>query len=827
MIERSPINWVYPIPRLALILIAVLAAASAWAQPHDLSARIDAIAQNALDDGPIAGLSIAVVQDGEMLHARGYGLADTGVGTPVTTETLFNAASVGKIIAAAAVLRLVDEGRLDLDDDLATLLPSFPNPEQGRQISLRQLLNHTAGLNDYVAASYDRWKETGQPLDPSFVLDYVRGRPLDFAPGTHWIYSNTGFYLAGLILERVTGRPWGAYVIEEIARPLGLDSVVLCDEAGTARSVGYDVTDDGFVPSVQDAERGVRGDAGLCATALDLARLTSALTTSGLLSDESLDVMLAPTVLANGIVVDYSLGVARGTLDGHALWGHVGGNSSSNVAALVHYPEADLSIAVLVNTRFGEVGALMIEAEVARLVLGLGKPTLANLPLDPKAQARYLGTYVGDRGDWRYHIVADDERLARVSAEDTTSVTPLLRQNGHAFGRADWPMDRFVFHFQDDRARAYSIYYNGLFGGLYRRIEPRATWDRAEAHDAGFDVERLAALTRDLREGRWGNIHALLISRNGQLVYEEYFEGLDERIGEGERHVVFAPSTLHDIRSISKTVTATLVGIALDQGLLPSVDTPLAELLPDYRHLLTGPKATLTLRHVLTMSTGLAWDEDSLPYTDLGNDERRLSLSDDGVAFVLARDLVMPPGSTFQYSGGSTNLLAEVLKRATGEPLEVYAERVLFEPLGITNWEWQPTGNVRPSPYAGLRLTGRDLAKIGQFHLDGGVFADRRIISEAWTREAIRSHVTVPADDTTPDFVLEDGYGYQWWSSRFSFPTGVHEVATAIGNGEQRVLVIPHLEMVATFLAGFYDDTENGWTPERILMEAIIPAVER
>lgn len=443
------------------------------APSHALTARIDSIAQAALNGGPIAGLSIAVMRNGEVLHARGYGLADTKAKIPVTPETLFNAASVGKVIAAAAVLRLVDEGKLSLDDDLATLLPTFPNPEQGQRITLRQLLNHTSGLADYFY-EYTRWEEEGTPFNPAFVLDYVRDRPLDFEPGTEWRYSNTAFYLAGLIVERVTGRPWGDYVIEEIARPLGLESVVLCDEAGLSRSVGYDVGEDGgFALSVEDAEQGVRGDAGLCMTPLDLARLPDALATSGLLSNERLEAMLGPTVLANGVRVDAGLGVMRGSLDGHPLWGHVGGNASSNVAALLHYPDDGVTVAVLVNTRFGDVGALMIEAEIARLVLGLGEPKLADLPLDPEAAALYLGTYAGDRGGWRYHIVSRDERLARVwAADDTTSVRPLLYQGNNVFGRSDWPMDRFVFHLTGSQAHAYSVYYNGLFGGFYRRVDP-------------------------------------------------------------------------------------------------------------------------------------------------------------------------------------------------------------------------------------------------------------------------------------------------------------------------------------------------------------------
>ncbi|MDX1531471.1 MAG: serine hydrolase domain-containing protein, partial [Rhodothermales bacterium] len=342
-------------PAFLLVFTLAVLATPAQAQPLDLSTRIDSIAQAALDDGPLAGLSIAVMRDGEVRHARGYGLADIETGRPVTAETLFNVASVGKIIAAAAVLRLVDEGTLSLDDDLASLLPAFPNPEQGRQITLRQLLNHTSGLNDYVPADLERWKQSREPLDPSFVLDYVRDRPLDFEPGTDYSYTNTGFYLAGLIVERVSGSSWGDYVLREVAAPLGLHSVVLCDEAGARRTTVYDRTDAGLVVSVVGAEQGIRGDGGLCMNVLDLARLPHALRTSGLLSASSLEEMLRPTVLADGLVVDYGLGVARGVLHGHPLWGHLGGAEGSLAATLIHYPDDDVTIAVVVNTRFGDV----------------------------------------------------------------------------------------------------------------------------------------------------------------------------------------------------------------------------------------------------------------------------------------------------------------------------------------------------------------------------------------------------------------------------------------------------------------------------------------
>ena len=353
-----------------------------------------------------------------------------------------------------------------------------------------------------------------------------------------------------------------------------------------------------------------------------------------------------------------------------------------------------------------------------------------------------------------------------------------------------------------------------------------ADWHVVEPEEEGFEADRLARLTDDLRQGRWGNVHALLISRHGRLFFEEYFEGSDELLGDPLGTVEFGPDSLHDVRSISKTVTALLVGIALDAGLVSSVNAPLSDLLPDHGHLLHGSKSELTLHHVLTMSTGLLWDEDTLPYTNPQNDERRLSVSDDPVAFVLSRDLVATPGKTFQYSGGATLLLARILDRATGETLDAYARRVLFEPLGIQAWHWGNSGHVAPSPYAGLRLTAPDLAKIGQVFGSGGSFAGRRIVSEDWIRQATRAQIAYD-DEETPEFVVENGYGYQMWWNRYRFPTGIHEVATGVGNGEQRIIVVPHLSLVVTVLGGFYNDPESGWLPEEILMREILPAFAR
>lgn len=459
------------LPGLRLFLLAGLASGC---EQRDVPAfayaeAIDSLGAAALAEGPIAGLSIAVAEGGRLVFDRGYGVQALELGTPATQHTVYNVASTAKILAAAGVVRLVESGRLSLEDSLAALLPVLGVEGAASGITLRQLLNMTSGLNDYVEADIERLQTSPAPLTPRFVLDHVRGRPLDFAPGSQWTYTNTGFYLAGLVVEQVTGKPWGDYIIDDVARPLGLEDTWVCDVVPDGRATGYEHSTGGFTLSALDAEQGVRGDAGLCSTAGDLARLPAALAGGRLISTAGLEVMLAPTRLTSGLTVDYGLGISRGVMGGRRLWGHLGG-SGSIVSTLAHYPDDDLTIAVLVNTRDGAVGALDLEGRVAELVLGL-TPELQDQNVDEALGLELEGLYAGDRGPTTFEMVREGHRLVRSSPGNAESRTELLWQGGRTFGRSDWPYDRFVFKPSGGRAEAFSAYYNGFFDGYYRRLQ--------------------------------------------------------------------------------------------------------------------------------------------------------------------------------------------------------------------------------------------------------------------------------------------------------------------------------------------------------------------
>lgn len=440
-----------------------------------LDHALDSLASDALASGPSAGLSVAVVRRGEVVYARGHGSADLAQGRDVTPETVFVAASVTKLLTSLAVLRLVAEGELGLDDRLADLLPAFPNREQGERITVRAMLNHTSGLPDLLGPVVDRWLETGAPADPEFVLAWLRDRPLDFDPGTHWVYSNTGFYLLGLVIEDVAGRPYGDYVREEVALPLGLEDTFLCDDwlFPDRRTVGYEPGEEGLAVSANYETTGVKtgfgAAGGFCTTPLDLASLPGALSSSGLLPDSLLAMMLAPTTLASGATVDYGLGVRLGRVEGNPVWGHSGG-SASTWALLVHYPDSAVSVAAMVNTDGARPDAWMLGGSVSRRVLGLDEARIDAVTLaDPRL---YEGRYGGGRGNREFEVRAEGATLFIRELNRDRPPTEAIAIGPHEFALASAPMDRIVFDVRDGVVLGYSIYFDGLFWEYRRPLEP-------------------------------------------------------------------------------------------------------------------------------------------------------------------------------------------------------------------------------------------------------------------------------------------------------------------------------------------------------------------
>jgi len=317
--------------------------------------------------------------------------------------------------------------------------------------------------------------------------------------------------------------------------------------------------------------------------------------------------------------------------------------------------------------------------------------------------------------------------------------------------------------------------------------------------DKLIDRGALCRMADRLAASSEANIHAVLVARGGKLVFERYFRGSDEIPGRfyGRRveNVTFDADTLHNVKSVSKSIASLAVGIAIDRGLIRSVNEPIFSFFPELSDLRSPEKEPIQLVHALTMSMGLKWVE-ATPDTGDDNDEVRMHMAPDPCRYVLGLAATAPPGQEFFYNTGALTLVSAIVRKATGRTLDEFARETLFQPLGITSVEWV---RVRGDSDAGggLRLRPRDMAKIGQLVVAGGRWNDSQIVSKAWIETS-----------TAPKIEATGGqfYGYLWVLGR-SLPNGreVHW-AGALGRGGQSIRIVPELDLVVVVTAGYYQD---------------------
>jgi CubicO group peptidase (beta-lactamase class C family) len=339
-------------------------------------------------------------------------------------------------------------------------------------------------------------------------------------------------------------------------------------------------------------------------------------------------------------------------------------------------------------------------------------------------------------------------------------------------------------------------------------------WDVASPAEVGLDAAQLSRLEAFLRQWPRHYVHAIVIARHGKLVFERYFRGRERRWMEWSGTVQFSPTTKHDVRSISKSVTSLLVGMAVSEGKFPPLDSSVTDYFPDYVDLSTPAKGRITFRHLITMSHGLRWEK-RVAWTSRANNERLLFEAKDPCRYVLEQPMALPPGAAFNYCGGATTLLAAALAKAVGWSFEVYASETLFGPLGITDTEWLGfAGSESVAAFAGLRLRPRDLAKLGQLVADKGCWKGRQILPAQWIAESTRPQLNAEGFQALY-------YGYHWWLGR-SLLNGRELTWTAgFGSGGQRLFIVPALDLVVAVNAFNY----RHHIPAAILNRFVMPAV--
>lgn len=375
---------------LTTVLFAVLClvAAPARAQAGD----VDALVREHMAGHQVPGVAVAVVRDGKVVHAKGYGLANVEWNAPVTPETVFQSGSVGKQFTAALVMILAEEGKLGLDDPVSKHLPEAP--PAWKDITVRHLLTHTSGIS---GAAYDKVIDLRRDYTEAELVAEIARLPLDFPPGGQWRYSNPGYVILGVLIGRVGGKFYGDLLREKVFAPLGMTTARVISEADIVgnRADGYRLADGELKnqPWVAPALN-TTADGSLYLTLLDLAKWDAALYGERILSRAALAQMWSPARLSSGALTDYGFGWFLGARGGVGFMRH-GGAWQGFSSDIVRYPDRKLTVIVLANLARGAPGVL------GDRIVGVYEPDLAPpppvkrtaVPVAPGALDAYVGRY--------------------------------------------------------------------------------------------------------------------------------------------------------------------------------------------------------------------------------------------------------------------------------------------------------------------------------------------------------------------------------------------------------------------------------------------------
>ena len=345
---------------------------------------------------------------------------------------------------------------------------------------------------------------------------------------------------------------------------------------------------------------------------------------------------------------------------------------------------------------------------------------------------------------------------------------------------------------------------------------PKNLYDGINIGNASdIDTAKIIALTESILKQEFPNFHSLLIAKNSKLVYENYFSGTDEISGKKLGYIDHAIDDLHDCRSISKSITSLCIGIAIDQGLIKSLDEPIGQYFPEYENYFDAQKRQITIKHLLTMTAGFEWNED-VSYRDLKNSELQMDVSSDPIKYILSRPITSPPGTKWNYNGGESQLLAQIILKASGMAIDKFAEKNLFKPLGINKDEWLTLKENMPAAASGLRLRSRDLLKIGLLYMDNGLWQGKQIVDKEWTNISLSSVVSRGT---------EKGYGFQFWTYNEVVNGKSIHVAEAKGNGGQRIFFVKELNLLVVITAGNYNKWDIANESHKALIDYIIPSI--
>jgi len=351
-------------------------------------------------------------------------------------------------------------------------------------------------------------------------------------------------------------------------------------------------------------------------------------------------------------------------------------------------------------------------------------------------------------------------------------------------------------------------------------------FDISSLDEVNIDTALIEKAVNDIDQNKYKEVHSMLIFKDDKLVLEEYFTGHKYKWDAPNHHgesVTWDRTMLHDVKSVTKSITSVCIGIAIDYGFIESVHQSIFDYLPEYQHLNTDGKEKITIEHLLTMTSGLEWDEWGAPLSSANNDIIGLWFNcDDQIACILERPLLCEPGTSFTYSGGNMIVLGEIIKNATKMDIEDFSRTYLFDPLeiGASNWTVRyPNGVVEAA--GSLEIKPRDMVKIGMTFLKKGMWNGKQIISKQWVEKSAttfpgNTKINIPGEDSG-----RVGYSYTWWTKHYSESGKEIHMFYAMGWGGQLIMVLPEVNTVVVFTGGNYVTSRPDF---KIFEKYVIPA---
>ena len=456
-----------------------------------------------------------------------------------------------------------------------------------------------------------------------------------------------------------------------------------------------------------------------------------------------------------------------------------GGGSQTDQAVIGSYEvnQRDLGIGIYLANVFEEDGVLKIFLETTDAPFTLE-------PVDKKQHEYKIPTKMA--GDLPVKFTVDESGLAR-------ELHVMGGSPGLDFKAAR--VDDPVFKLRDYYAQTGDRY-------IYRKpLEIPGDWETGTLTEAGIDTAGIGAFMGKLLEEH-PYVESILIVRNGKLVLEEYLNGWD-------------PARIHRLQSVTKGFTSTLVGIAIEQGFIGSLDDPIRGYLPDYSEFFGGTKDGVTVKHLLTMSAGFKWNETETYYTDSKRCDPHLAeASDDYFKYLLERPIIEEPGTVYRYNSGYPNILGYIIEQQSGMELVEFAYRNVFEPLGIRRaYLMGIRGENKPSCAGGLKLMSRDLARYGYLYLKEGAWEGKQVVPAEWVRGTLTAHL-----------VADGNVGRGFWWGKVKSLDGLHDIFFSSGTGGQYVVAIPDLDTVVITTAVY--NTDKGDALAMLLLESLLPALQ-